>query len=52
MEAMLLAPMLRPMLGDSGALGSYGVDLLAHSIAERDAGGFAATLASALERRS
>jgi hypothetical protein len=49
-EAMLLAPMLRPMFAGSGALGEYGADILAEAIARGDRGGFAGVVAGAFER--
>lgn len=52
LEAMLLAPVLRPVLAGADVLGEYGVDLFARSIAERDRDGFAALIASSLERLS
>lgn len=50
LEAMLLAPILRPMIAGVGALGDYELDLLANEIAEHDRNGFAALIASRLER--
>jgi hypothetical protein len=47
-EAMLLAPILRPMIASADVLGEYELDLLARDIAHRDASGFAALLASRL----
>jgi hypothetical protein len=35
-EAMLLAPILRPMLAGAGTLGDYELDLLARDVARRD----------------
>jgi hypothetical protein len=49
-EAMLLAPVLRPMIDGAGMLGEYELDLLAGEIAHHDRRGFAALLASRLER--
>lgn len=49
LEAMLLTPILRPMIAGAGTLGDYELDMLAHEIAARDAGGFAALIASRLE---
>lgn len=48
-EAMLLAPMLRPMLAGMSVLGDYELDLLAGEIARRDGRGFAQLIARALE---
>jgi hypothetical protein len=48
-EAMLLAPILRPMIAGAGTLGDYELDLLAREIARHDERGFAALLASRLE---
>lgn len=48
-EAMLLAPILRPMIADAGSLGDYELDLLAHEMAQHDQRGFAALIASSLE---
>jgi len=50
LEAMLLAPVLRPMIAGAGTLGDYELDLLAGEIARRDDGGFAALVAAQLER--
>lgn len=47
---MLLAPILRPMIARAGMLGDYELDLLAQEIARRDDRGFAALLASRLEK--
>jgi hypothetical protein len=49
LEAMLLAPILRPMLGDAGGLGDYGLQIVAQEVAARDAHGFAALIAARLE---
>jgi hypothetical protein len=48
-EAMLLAPVLRPMISGAEMLGEYELDLLAHEIARHDERGFAALIASRLE---
>lgn len=50
-EAMMLAPMLRPMLQGADALGEYGLGLLARGIAARDVHGFAALVAAGFEHR-
>jgi hypothetical protein len=50
LEAMLLAPILRPMIDGAGMLGDYELDLLAREIAQHDKRGFAALIASRLER--
>ena len=50
LEAMLLTPMLRPMMAGDDALGEYGLGLIARAIAARDVHGFAAVLATQLER--
>lgn len=50
LEAMLLAPILRPMIEGAGTLGDYELGLLAGEVARNDASGFAALLASRLER--
>ncbi|MBV8066980.1 MAG: hypothetical protein JO113_03305 [Candidatus Eremiobacteraeota bacterium] len=50
-EAMLLAPMLRPLIAGCGALGDYELDLLAREVARRDGHGFAALIAAKLEHR-
>jgi hypothetical protein len=50
-EAMLLAPLLRPMVAGADAIGEYGLDLLARQVAAHDAGGFGALLAAQFERR-
>lgn len=49
-EAMLLAPVLRPMTAGNGTLGDYELDLLANEIARHDRHGFAAFVAASLER--
>ena len=46
-EALLFAPMLRPLLAGAGFAGGYEVSLLAQDLAERDSG-FAAILAAQL----
>jgi hypothetical protein len=48
---MLLAPVLRPMLPAAGALGEYGLDILAQEIAAHDVRGFAAAVAAELPER-
>jgi hypothetical protein len=48
-EAMLLAPILRPMIAGAGMLGDYELDLLAHEVARHDRRGFAALIAARLE---
>jgi hypothetical protein len=50
LEAMLLAPVLRPLMDGGGTLGEYELDLLAGEIAAHDGRGFAALLASRLQR--
>jgi hypothetical protein len=50
-EALLLAPILRPMIANVGTLGDYELDLLARDIASRDDRGFATLVADALERK-
>jgi hypothetical protein len=49
-EAMLLAPMLRPMVAGVNALGDYELDLLASDMALHDGTGFASLIARCLER--
>lgn len=49
-EAMLLAPVLRPMVAGMGMLGDYELDLLANEMAHHDANGFAAFVTASLER--
>lgn len=49
-EAMLLEPVLRPLLGALGDLGGYGIDVLARDLASHDRSGFAALIDAALER--
>lgn len=49
-EAMLLTPVLRPMISGAGTLGDYELDLLANEIAHHDTSGFAAFVAASLER--
>jgi hypothetical protein len=48
-EAMLIAPVLRPMIEGAGMVGDYELDLLAQQIAGHDERGFAGILASRLE---
>jgi hypothetical protein len=48
-EALLLAPILRPLIGGAGALGDYELDLLAREVARHDGREFAALIASRLE---
>jgi hypothetical protein len=47
-EAVLLAPMLRPLVSGAGFSGDYELTLLAQEIAARDTSGFAAVLAKQL----
>ena len=47
---MLLAPVLRPMIGSEAMLGEYELDMIAGEIARHDARGFAGLIASRLER--
>jgi hypothetical protein len=49
-EAMLLMPILRPMVAGAGMLGDYELDLLANEMARHDGNGFAAFVAASLER--
>jgi hypothetical protein len=49
-EAMLLAPILRPMVAGMNVLGDYELDLLAGEIARHDGAGFAQLIARRLER--
>jgi hypothetical protein len=49
-EAMLLVPLLRPMLPASDAFGEYGLSIVARDIASHDRSGFAGMLADAFER--
>ena len=49
-EAMLLAPVLRPMIEGAGMVGDYELDLLAQEIARHDHRGFAALIAAQLEK--
>jgi hypothetical protein len=48
-EAMLLVPVLRPMIAGAGVLGDYELDLLAGEVARSDSGRFAALIARRLE---
>ena len=48
-EALLLAPILRPMVAGIGMLGDYELDLLANEIARHDESGFGALVAAQLE---
>jgi hypothetical protein len=49
-EAMLLVPLLRPMLPRSDAFGEYGLGIVARDIARLDHSGFARVLADAFDR--
>jgi hypothetical protein len=49
LESILLAPVLRPLIGGAGMLGDYELELLAQEIARSDGAGFAALIASRLE---
>jgi hypothetical protein len=48
-EAMLLAPILRPMIASAGMLGDYELDLLANDVARHDGRGFAGLIAAHLQ---
>lgn len=48
-EALLLEPMLAPLKQDFGELGDVVVGACARTLAQHDAGGFAALVTSALE---
>jgi hypothetical protein len=48
-EAMLIAPVLRPMTDGAGTVGDYELDLLSQEVARHDDRGFAGILASRLE---
>jgi hypothetical protein len=48
-EALLLVPILRPMVAGIPALGDYELDLLAREISHHDGRGFAALIAARLE---
>ena len=48
-EAMLLTPVLRPMVQGAGLLGDYELDLFAREMARADTHGFAALIAARLE---
>ena len=50
-EATLLEECLKPLQKDFDALGSYGIDLLAETIAQRDERGFSALLTARLSDR-
>ena len=50
-EAMLLEEFFKPLEKDFDAVGSYGIALLAQTIAQRDARGFGALLATRLNDR-
>ncbi len=49
-EAMLLAPILRPLIGGTDVLGEYELDLLANEMARHDGAGFGQLIARRLER--
>jgi hypothetical protein len=48
-EAMLLTPVLRPMVQGAGLLGDYELDVFAQEMAWADTHGFAALIAARLE---
>jgi hypothetical protein len=48
-EALLIAPALAPVFGESFPLGDVGIDALATAIAQHGGGGFAAEVAARLE---
>lgn len=50
-EAMLIAPVLRPLCAGAGTLGDYELDVLSQEIARSDRRGFAALIAVRLEGR-
>ncbi|MGC9992454.1 MAG: hypothetical protein ABSD52_08685 [Candidatus Cybelea sp.] len=50
LESILLVPMLRPLIAGNGMLGNYELELVAQTIARSDGAGFAALIASRLER--
>ncbi len=52
LEAMLLVPVLRPMISGLEGIGDYELDLLAREIAANDRSGFSALVAAALRGRS
>lgn len=52
LEAMLLAPVLRPLVAGEPMLGEYELDRLAQAIAAQDTRGFAALIAVSLRRAS
>jgi hypothetical protein len=49
LEAIMLVPVLRPMIAGAGMVGDYELDLLAQEIARHDRGGFAELVAARLE---
>lgn len=51
-ESMLLKELLAPLARGNDALGDYGLGALARTLADRDANGFGALLARALERKT
>jgi len=51
-EALLLMPFVRAMLPGLDALGDFGAELFAETMAGSDRKGFAAAIAAQLERRS
>jgi len=50
MEAIVLSAALEPLANGNDALGGYGTDALAQSIAQHDRSGFGALIAASLER--
>jgi hypothetical protein len=50
LEALMIAPVLRPIIDDAGMLGDYELDSLARSIAQNDRNGFAALIAARLQQ--
>jgi len=51
-EAMLLAPILRPIVAGTNVVGDYELDLLAGEIARHDGMGFAQLIARRLQHAS
>lgn len=50
LEAVIFAPVLRPMISGAGLLGDYELDTLARDVAERD-GTFARLIAVGLAQK-
>lgn len=51
LETTILGPILRSVFDRDDGIGEFGTQAMAREIAEADAGGFAAAVSAAIERR-